>query len=94
MDVSWSEAKPIYYLLSIRYYLTAKVVAAGDYVRAKLRCAPFFAHIHRPYSADVAFILAKASLHIYSLYMQRYAKFKQSLTIRQVRSIDCIIIFA
>jgi hypothetical protein len=27
------------------------VVDAGDYVRAKLRCAPFFAHIHRPYSA-------------------------------------------
>jgi hypothetical protein len=26
------------------------VVAAGDCVRAKLRCAPFFAHIHRPYS--------------------------------------------
>jgi hypothetical protein len=28
----------------------ALVVAAGDYVRSKLRCAPFFAHIHRPYS--------------------------------------------
>jgi hypothetical protein len=26
------------------------VVAAGDYVRAKLRCAPFSTHIHRPYS--------------------------------------------
>jgi hypothetical protein len=26
------------------------VVAAGDYVRAKLRCAPFCTHIHRPYS--------------------------------------------
>jgi hypothetical protein len=26
------------------------VVAAGDYVRSKLRFAPFFAHIHRPYS--------------------------------------------
>jgi hypothetical protein len=32
-------------------FVVAQVVAAGDYVRAKLRCAPFFAHIHRPYPA-------------------------------------------
>jgi hypothetical protein len=28
----------------------SSVVAAGDYVRATLRCAPFCTHIHRPYS--------------------------------------------
>jgi hypothetical protein len=41
------------------------VVATGDYVRAKLRCAPFDTHIHRPYSrryrVDVAGVVARSS---------------------------------
>jgi hypothetical protein len=36
--------------MTAKYNCLRTVVAAGDYVRAKLRCAPFGTHIHRPYS--------------------------------------------